>query len=427
VGKVIIDDKKNVFSPVSAREGLVDNDAFKQLTNITSKNDTGYFFKIFRKLEKFVVDGLAWFILPDEKSEDEIESIGQENIIFEDKDAQILGVLTSVVNTLTNKNDILDLELNQKYVLSLAQKEKQAFEKMKEELLGLLPEDINVRVFLKDISSSNLKNVILTQTKHVKDLRDENKNLKSKITAKNRELDRKKKELKASDEENMFLRASTSRDTKSLEHLMHKIADNVKTINGDIYNIRNRIKLDNYSKNDIEEFINKIQKHLQYVAKIAEFAINRNYRIAAGKRKIDMIKYIIDYLKNMETNKLYGNIILNIDISKKISNNINIKPLELSIMIDNIISNSKKANASKVSVIIKKKGQNIYIDFLDNGKGISVDTLLHRIFEKGYTTTDGSGLGLYYLKEFVETQLKGKVNADSTSSGFNLRMVIPCN
>jgi hypothetical protein len=68
----------------------------------------------------------------------------------------------------------------------------------------------------------------------------------------------------------------------------------------------------------------------------------------------------IDYLKNMQANKLYGNIILNIDISKKISNTINIKPLELSIMIDNIIGNSKKANASKLSVTIKKKG--LYIE-----------------------------------------------------------------
>ena len=429
VGKIIIDDKKNVFSPVSAREGLVDNEAFKQLTKISSKTtDTGYFFKVFRKLEDFVVDGLSWFNLPGgNKTDDEIESIGQENIIYEDKDAEILSILASVINTLTNKNDILDIQLNEKYIISLAQKEKQAFEKMKNELLGLLPEDSNANNLLKDISSSNLKKVIITQTKQVKVLKEENMNLKSEVAAKDKELDKNKKELKASDEENMFLRASMTRDTDNLTNLMHKIADNVKTINGDIYNIRGKIKTNSYSKNDVEDFINKIQKHLQYVAKITEFAINRNYRIAAGERKLDMIKYINEYLHNTEINKLYGNIVLNIDIPKKLKKDINIKPLELSIMIDNIISNSKKANASKVSVLIRKKSQNIIIDFQDNGKGISAETLLHRIFEKGYTTTDGSGLGLYYLKDFVEKQLKGKVSADSTKSGFNLRMTLPCN
>jgi len=426
VGKIIIDDKKNVFSPVSAREGLVDNDAFKQLTHTSSKRDTSYFFKIFRKLEKFVVDGLDWFNLSD-MNEGDIESLGQENLLFDNKDAQILDILSSVVTTFTNKNDILDLKLNESYIFSLAQKERKTFEKMKDELLGLLPEDVEACDFLKNINSNNLKKVLTAQSKQVQSLKKENKALKTEVAVKDKELEKNKKELKATDEENMFLRASTSRDTKCLEHLMHKVANDVLTINEDINYFRNKLKKDNLSKNDTEDFVNKIQKHLQYVAKIAEFAINRNYRIAAGSRKIDIIKYINDYLHNVEANKLYGNIILNIDIQKKISKFINIKPLELSIMIDNIINNSKKADASKVSVVIKKKGQNIFIELNDNGKGISTDTLIDRVFEKGYTTTDGSGLGLYYLKDFVEKQLKGKVSANTTESGFNIRMVLSCN
>jgi signal transduction histidine kinase len=426
VGKIIVEDKKNVFSPVSAREGLVDNEAFKQLTKTPSKRDTGYYFKVFRKLEKFVVDGLDWFNVSD-KNEGEIESIGQDNLLFENKDAEILKILSSVVITFTDKRDIIDLQLNEKYILSLAKKEKQAFSAMRNELLGLLPEGNNVRVFLKDINLSNFKKVITTQTEQVKSLQKENRGLKSVITAKDKELDRHRKELKASDEENMFLRASTSKDADCLTNLMHKIANDVVTMNGAIFNFRNKMKTDNYSKNDLEEFMNEIQKHLQYVYKIAEFAIHRNYRIAAGNRKIDIIKYIQDYLHNMEINKLYENIILGVDIPNNISKVITVKPLELSIMIDNIISNSKKAHASKVSVVVRKRRNSISIEFTDNGKGISADTLIHRIFDKGYTTTDGSGLGLYYLKDFVETRIKGTVDAVSTGTGFIIRISIPCN
>jgi signal transduction histidine kinase len=97
-------------------------------------------------------------------------------------------------------------------------------------------------------------------------------------------------------------------------------------------------------------------------------------------------------------------------------------------MIDNIISNSIKASASKVSVIAIKKGHNIVIEFYDNGNGLSKNTILERIFDKGYTTTrGGSGLGLYYLKKFVDEQLNGKIEADITGKGFKIRMVIPCN
>jgi signal transduction histidine kinase len=428
VGKIIIDDERNIFSPVSAREGLVENEAFKQLTRFPLKGNAGYFFKVFRKLENFVVNGLDWFNLSDEEGI-EISSMEQENLLFENKDAQILNVLTSVVTTFTEKHDIIDLQLNEKYILSLAQKEKKAFEGMKSELFALLPDNADIHNLLNNVKFEKIKNVIVTQTNQVKALQKENVSLKSEITVKDQELQKKHKELKASDEENMFLRATTTKDAKSLENLMHRIANEAVTINGEIFNFRKRMKRDNYSKDEIEEFINNVQKHLQYVSKIAEFAINRNYRIAAGKKEIDVIKYIRDYLENMEINKLYDNISLYIDIPKNITRIIEIKPLELSIMIDNIVNNSQKAHATKLFVSAKKKGSNCIIDFSDNGDGISADTIIERIFEKGYTTAKegGSGLGLYYLKEFVESDLKGIVETVSSDYSFTIRIIIPCN
>ena len=426
VGKIIINDKKNAFSPVSAREGLVENEAFKQLTQFPIHNNAGYFFLVFRKLEKFVVDGLNWFNLPDMK-DTEIESIGQEKLKFENRNKQILDILYTVLTTYTNKKDIIDIELNENYILSLAKKEKNAFAAMRNELLELLPDGIEIDNFLMEKKFENLKKVITTQNKQVKSLQDENITLKTVITTKNQEIENKNRELKASDEINMFLRSLATQDSKNLENLMHKIALDVLAINERIYNFRNKIKSNNYSKNDIEDFLNKIHKNLQYISKITEFAINRNYRIATGEKNINIIKYIKDYLINMEENKLYENILLNIDIPNNISKTIKIKPLDLSIMIDNIISNSKKARASKVSTIIRKKGKYITIDFIDNGNGITSDTLIHRVFEKGYSTTEGSGLGLYFLKDFVVSQLFGKVDADSSTSGFIIRISIPCN
>ena len=427
VGKIIINDKKNAFSPVSAREGLVENEAFRQLTFGSSKKNEGYFFKIFRKLEKFVVDGLNWFNISGLDNA-EIESTGQEKLKFEDKNEQILNIMTSVITTFTNKRDILDIKFNEQYILSLAKKEKKAFQAMRSELLELLPDDIDAQTFLTDSNLGNLKKVIATQTKQVQSLHDENIGLKTQLTNKNIELEKKHKELKASDEENMFLRALATKDTKSLENLMHKIANDVLTINGTVFHFRNKLKNDDYTKDDIEELMFKIQRHLQYISRITKFAIKRNYKIATGSKNVDVIKYIKDYLSNMEEDKLYENIMLNIDIPQNIIRIMKIKPLELSIAIDNIISNSKKAGASKVSIVIRKSKGVIYIEFIDNGNGITADTIMDRIFEKGYTTTkDGSGLGLFYLKEFVEDQLKGTIDAKSSVSGFILRMVIPCN
>jgi hypothetical protein len=68
VGFIQITDTDEKFEPVSSREGLKRNTAFRELAadgqTITSSFDDelvyGLFHKAMRKLEKFVVDGLDW-------------------------------------------------------------------------------------------------------------------------------------------------------------------------------------------------------------------------------------------------------------------------------------------------------------------------------------------------------------------------------
>ena len=89
----------------------------------------------------------------------------------------------------------------------------------------------------------------------------------------------------------------------------------------------------------------------------------------------------------------------NIDYSRKIST------LDISVILDNLISNSINASATVVA-ISAQINCNKKLDFTvsDNGEGLSQRFLDYpeKIFELGVTSTDGSGLGLYTIRNILK-------------------------
>ena len=83
-------------------------------------------------------------------------------------------------------------------------------------------------------------------------------------------------------------------------------------------------------------------------------------------------------------------------------------------MLENIIGNAIKADAKHLSIIIDAKNpQNYTVTFKDDGKGLSdAITDVGRLYEFGVTTTNGSGLGLYYAKKQMNS-LKGTISISS--------------
>ena len=77
-------------------------------------------------------------------------------------------------------------------------------------------------------------------------------------------------------------------------------------------------------------------------------------------------------------------------------------------ILDNLISNSRKARANKVKVSVKSAGEN-FVDILvqDDGRGIKKEAM-NNIFDLGYTTTSGSGLGLSQVKSKMD-DLNGSI------------------
>jgi len=185
----------------------------------------------------------------------------------------------------------------------------------------------------------------------------------------------------------------------------------------------------NFEKENLIKYINTIAFENEKISTISSFVTKANFNLRATEIEMDLIKFIKDYIENIYSNK--EPLINTNDLRIYFINKRNIKfsksfrPLEVTMMIDNFINNSIKAEATKLEFIIKKKDNILNIDIIDNGIGISIDCI-DKIFEFGFTTTKGSGIGLHHIKEIV-SQLDGDViykNKENRLYGaeFNIRI-----
>ena len=129
-----------------------------------------------------------------------------------------------------------------------------------------------------------------------------------------------------------------------------------------------------------------------------------------AQKNVNLTAFVCEYAKNV-LDIMYGKDI-QIECSGDVFSNylLKIKPLSFIMMVDNIIGNAIKAASKTLTIIIDDSKPTEYsIIFKDTGKGLDSSIKdIERLFEFGVTTTNGSGLGLYYAKKQMK-ELKGSI------------------
>ena len=121
VGRIEINDENEKFKIISNRSGIVNNVPFEQLTK--SDHPFGFYYKTFRRLERFVVEGINWDSSPQDeiknierdiydKNWDESKEVYNEDSLTRNK--RILSVINNIIDA--KKSDIVDLKINESFV-----------------------------------------------------------------------------------------------------------------------------------------------------------------------------------------------------------------------------------------------------------------------------------------------------------------------
>ena len=117
----------------------------------------------------------------------------------------------------------------------------------------------------------------------------------------------------------------------------------------------------------------------------------RNFRMQADQIEEDLAEYIVQYLVNVCA--LVSDVKVHVSPAKK-SSGANFAPIALSIILENLVSNAKKAKAPNIYFELNFDQTGILeLSVSDDGHGLAPEIdALDRIFELGFTRTKGSEL-----------------------------------
>lgn len=156
------------------------------------------------------------------------------------------------------------------------------------------------------------------------------------------------------------------------------------------------------------ESLGEINNQILYISK----AISKsNYLIDSEEKTTDICDFISEYIARI-ARKVYGS-----KIRMQVIDNltqrlvIRVNTINLATIVENIIGNAIKANAKSLQIEYVSKADTTLISFSDDGDGLNqlIDDI-SQVFEFGFTTTSGAGLGLYYSKKYIEN-MGGKLTA----------------
>lgn len=233
---------------------------------------------------------------------------------------------------------------------------------------------------------------------------------------------KKSAELDEERKRNVFLTSLSSLDVDTIINMHHQITiysvDLQQRIENFMFKLRDHTSV---STANVLTALDQVSLLNKKILAVSKFATKANFRMESEKIEGDLGDYITQYIEGVAREFAPGGMRIGvISDGKPLSQSF--KPMDVAIVIDNLVSNARKAKASRISFDISHPERNI-IDILvsDNGSGISEKIgKPDRIFEKGVTTTHGSGLGLYHVRQVLGT-MGGSIRVEETSkSGTSL-------
>ncbi len=398
IGRIEISGEQPQLNETTTRDGgLIKTETYYQLVDFFYNN-------VLKKLEHYVVNIIQW---GDERVNRETGEVRPE-LWAKDVKIQILELISGFINS----KDIIDIQYNKEFLKIISEKQNQSVDKIVKNISKVAEKSGNPEM-IKEARKIGLA------VKEIKADAD-----KATAQAQNEEKLRKETEKKLDfvTSQKNFLQTEISDDTKNLESILHHIGLTTNFIKKDIENL---VKAINNSAliSEIQDIVKRISRQNEKITSFSKYFKKVNFSketILPNEIYQDVVSFINEYIENvykLREDLRINRELLNVKIHtpEKFDFNIKFNPIDMIIVLDNLISNSAKHGASMVELTWSKTSHYIELSFKDDGKGIS-DNIMENIFDFGFTTSRrGSGMGLYHVKEIIES-LKGKIKVNNKIS-----------
>ncbi|MCP3056210.1 ATP-binding protein [Aurantimonas marianensis] len=170
---------------------------------------------------------------------------------------------------------------------------------------------------------------------------------------------------------------------------------------------------------DASHLVSDLLLYLGRIEMVGGLAIQAAFSLDSGRLTEDAVAFLADYVGKVLPST-GGPGFADFD-DGDLSHRTEFDPIGLALVVDNLVSNSRRAGASTIHFRARKlspKSADVVIEAWDEGgDGLGIADP-DRIFEKGYTTRRrGTGLGLYHARQAMEAMDGGLSLAPDRADG----------
>ena len=327
------------------------------------------------------------------------------------------------------------------YVFILAKKFKKdidmSFGKF-EKYFARASED-NITLDVKDMEFKEFEALAIHTNELVQKIKDLNQNLEQKVSTRTKELEIANNKLykTLSTLQSTEAKMIDSEKMAALGELVAGVSHEINTpvglsLTGITHftylsdNLKKLYDSDNLSQEEFEEFTKttnelaqtitiNLQRAADIIRSFKKVAVDQTSR---EKREFGLHEYLDEILLSLRNKTKKMDIDFTIDCDKTLV--INSYPGALSQILTNLVMNSiihgfEDRKKGKIKIVAKEEDNQLHVEYGDDGKGISKDSL-GKIFEPFFTTKKlkgGSGLGLNIIKKIIIDELNGKIECKS--------------
>ena len=377
IGRIEINGEQPELREITSRDGgLVKTKTYDKLVEF-------FYDYALRPLENYVINIIKW---GEEKIDRETGEIVNPELWPKDVKVQILELISGFINS----NNIIDIQYDKDFLQVISEKQDKSVDKIVKNINRVASQSDNPEL-VKEAKKIELA---------VKGIRAEAE--QAHIVAKKAEEKAKdiSDKLEIETQKNQYLNATRKTLSDDAEQLVHSI--DLYIGNASIY-LNNLLSSDELS-NSIKQQIYLIKNNIDKALKVSQLIIKSQFDYKFTSQRINLPQYIKEYLNDIAVSRPN----INIKTSSLPEKMKMVNPIDIDIIIDNLISNSIKAKAKNILVEFNdnKESNKLELYYYDDGNGVSEKLVKNpnEIFELGVRDSDerGSGIGMYDVRKRLE-------------------------
>ncbi|MEQ8472941.1 MAG: ATP-binding protein [Marinoscillum sp.] len=373
IGQIEIwDDTEELKETSSRGDGLIKTETYLMLEE--------FFWNTLRRLERYVVDVQKWGLSIDD----------------EENDQDIHNRITDLIARISNSKELIDFSYSEDFINILERSQSNSANTIVNNLNKLALETGSDKL----IKETNKAAKILAEIQKAREEAEHEASLAQ-------------ESLDVIESENLFLKSVKSQDLDEMVSFLHSVGISADIIQNYINGMYKRVNRgEKISPNELSNKLREMSLENQKIIALAKFSTKANFKMFTEEVDQDIFEFIHEYMLNIVKPIRSENIVISSKYSKVEKHTYTFRPIELTIILDNLVSNSIRAKATSFHVKYAFKEDSYEVSLTDDGTGIP-ESNLSKIFDMGFTTTKGSGLGLFHIQNIIRSSENISIDVNS--------------